>query len=82
MHSRTKKIAYPKLHTPFPPSIFHSGRRKKIASTMNRNSDDDSASSSDSLATPRAIEDDDAAAADPPRETFAELFYVNEGNRS
>ena len=49
---------------------------------MNRNSDDDSASSFDSLATPRAIENDDAAAADPPRETFAELFYVNEGNRS
>ncbi len=49
---------------------------------MNRNSDDDSASSSDSLTTSQAIENDDAAAADPPRETFAELFYVNEGNRS
>ena len=23
MHSWTKKIAYPELHTPFPPSIFH-----------------------------------------------------------
>ena len=49
---------------------------------LNRNSDDDSASSSDSFATPRAIENNDAAAADPPHETFAELFYTNEGNHS
>jgi len=77
-----KYVAYPKVHTPVPPSIFLSGHKKKIASTMNRNSDDDSVRSTDSLATPRAIENDDAAAADPPRETFAEFFYVNEGNRS
>ncbi len=49
---------------------------------MNRDADDHSAPSSDSLSTPRVFEINDAAAADPPRETFAELLYVNEGNRS
>jgi len=30
-----KYFAYPKVHTPFPPSVFLSGHRNKIATTMN-----------------------------------------------
>ncbi len=46
-----KNFAYPKMHTPFPPTIFTTKNKRSGTSTMSRAADD--SSGTDSLATPR-----------------------------
>ena len=74
-------FAYPKMHTPFPPTIlssFTTQNRGKIASIMSH--DDDDSVSDSSLATPQPLRlVDNAAATNPPRETLSEMWYVSQG---